>query len=213
MKEVLECRERLSGLGSKALSNFELLNILICDINKSRAIAKHEEFYGCLPRCESLEEIREFYNLTKPQASKLMAALEIGKRIARASSLQRARIESPQDSYEYLKHSLRYLSKERFLILLLNSKNWVIKEIEIATGTINGVCISPREVFAPAIVNHALQIVIAHNHPTGDPAPSKEDISLTRTLKATGEMVGIYVIDHIIVGDDRYYSFKEEGRL
>lgn len=108
---------------------------------------------------------------------------------------------------------LRSETHERFLVLLLNTKNRVIQTEQIAEGSLNSAVVHPREVFAPAITAHAAAILVAHNHPSGDPTPSREDRNLTRVLAKTGEIMGIPVLDHLVIGDGVYYSFKEHGEL
>lgn len=98
-------------------------------------------------------------------------------------------------------------------MLLLNTKNHILRKEQISEGSLSASVVHPREVFATAIVNHAASIIVAHNHPSGDPAPSSEDEHLTRALQKTGDIIGIPVLDHIIVGDGSYYSFKEHGIL
>jgi DNA repair protein RadC len=108
---------------------------------------------------------------------------------------------------------LRNETHEKFVVLLLNTKNRIIKTEQIAEGSLTSAVVHPREVFAPAVVAHAACILVAHNHPSGDPYPSAEDRSLTHALEEAGNVLGIPLLDHLVIGDGRYYSFKEHGDL
>ena len=147
------------------------------------------------------------------KAVTILAALELGKRIACANPLTRTGITSPEDGAAILMPRLRYETKEHFLVVLLNSKNMVLQVEQISEGSLNSSVVHPREVFAPAVLHHAAAILAAHNHPSGDPTPSKEDRALTATLVEAGKYMGIPVLDHIIIGDASYFSFKEHGYL
>ena len=151
--------------------------------------------------------------LTKGEAQRLIAAIEIGKRIAASDTEVRNHIASPVDAAKFLIPRLRHGTHEEFHTILLNTKNRVIKTERIAEGSLTSAVVHAREVFASAVVNHAAAILVAHNHPSGDPYPSNEDRQLTTTLEKAGKTLGIPLMDHIVVGDGRYYSFREHGEL
>ena len=146
-------------------------------------------------------------------AARLSAALELGRRLAREGPLERQRITGPRDVFELCAPRLRDLSQEEFHVLLLNTQHAVVREVVITRGTLDTSVVHAREVFRPAIAESAAAVVLVHNHPSGDPMPSPEDRAVTRQLAAAGELIGIPVIDHIVIGDARYVSFVESGLL
>ena len=172
-----------------------------------------EGIYRQLARCHRVEEIMERYEVTDEQASAVLAAMELGKRIVQAGTLEREHITSPGDAARFLMGRMRNETHEKFVVVLLNTKNRVIQVQQIAEGSLTSAVVHPREVYAPAIINHAACILVAHNHPSGDPYPSTEDRSLTNALTEAGNVIGIPLLDHVIIGDGGYYSFKEHGAL
>ncbi len=122
-------------------------------------------------------------------------------------------LSRPADAAHVLKGRLRHETHERFLVVLLNTKNRINKIEQISEGSLTSAVVHPREVFAPAIVTHAAAILVAHNHPSGDSYPSIDDRNLTAVLSKAGDLIGIPLMDHIIIGDSRYYSFKEQGNV
>ena len=213
-------RERLCRLGAAALSNAELLAVLVGSGTKSRSalriaeeMTRNEGLYRQVARWHKVQEFRQIKGLGVARASRILAALELGRRVACASAVEYEHITSPSDGAQYLMGRLRNENHERFLVLLLNTKNKVIKTEQVAEGSLNSVAIHPREVYAPAVLAHAACILAAHNHPSGDPAPSAEDRHLTKVLSQAGEILGIPLLDHLVIGDGCYYSFKEHGDL
>lgn len=124
-----------------------------------------------------------------------------------------AKVRSPNDVWEFLKEKARSWPQERFLVLHLDTQHWVRHYETVTVGTLDSSIIHPREVFRGAILTNSAAILLAHNHPSGDPAPSPEDRSVTRQLVRAGEILGIRVLDHVILGDERYFSFMEEGQM
>lgn len=169
--------------------------------------------YSQLARCHRVEEIMGKYEVTDEQASAVLAAIELGKRIAQAGALDREHVASPGDAARFLMGRMRNETREKFMVMLLNTKNRVIQVLQVAEGSLTSAVVHPREVFAPAIVNHAACILVAHNHPSGDPYPSTEDRNLTTALEEAGNMIGIPLMDHLVIGDGYYYSFKEHGDM
>ncbi len=213
-------RERLCSLGAGVLTNAELLAILIGSgtqgvsaLQIASQLTAHERLYREVARWRRVQDFQHVKGLGTARAARILAALELGKRLACASAVESACISSPDAGAQYLMGRLRSETHERFLVLLLNTKNHVIQTEQIAEGSLNSAVVHPREVFAPAITAHAAAILVAHNHPSGDPTPSREDRNLTRVLAKTGEIMGIPVLDHLVIGDGVYYSFKEHGEL
>lgn len=146
-------------------------------------------------------------------AARLAAALELGRRLAREGPLERVRIQGPGDVFERCAPTLRDLRQEEFLVLLLNTQHAVIRELVVTRGTLDTSVVHAREVFRAAIAESAAAIILVHNHPSGDPTPSPEDRDVTLQLAAAGQLIGIPVLDHIVIGDACYVSFVESGLL
>ncbi|MFO7892658.1 MAG: DNA repair protein RadC, partial [Longimicrobiales bacterium] len=132
---------------------------------------------------------------------------------AREGPVERGRIGGPRDVYERCGPAMRDLQREEFRVLLLNSQHEVVRELTVTTGVLDGSVIHPREVFKEAIAQNAAAVLLVHNHPSGDPTPSAEDRAVTQQIAGAGELVGIPVLDHVVIGDGRYASFVESGLL
>lgn len=157
------------------------------------------------------QELMQIPGIGKIKAQQVVAALELAKLLNTPKSPPSV-IRSPQDAYELLYTELAYLQKEHFVCLFLNTKNHIIGQPEtISIGSLSAAIVHPREVFRAAIKRSSAALICAHNHPSGDPTPSSEDISLTSRLVQAGEIIGIDVLDHLIIGDSRYVSLKEKG--
>ena len=213
-------REKLINNGAAALTDSELLAILIGSgtqeksaLDIARDLTADNGILKNIALVHDVKELAKTKGLGRAKAALIIAALELGRRIAGAEPLVRDSITSPEDGVALLMPRLRYESKEHFLVVLLNSKNKVLDVEQISEGSLNSSVVHPREVFAPAVLHHAAAILTAHNHPSGDPTPSKEDMDLTNTLVQAGKYMGIPVLDHIIIGDAKYFSFKEHSYL
>ena len=213
-------REKLIKNGAAALTDSELLAILIGSgtpeksaLDIARDLTADNGVLNNIAIVHDVKELAKTKGLGRAKASIIIAALELGRRIASAEPLLRDSITSPEDGVALMMPRLRYEVKEHFLVVLLNSKNKVLEIKQISEGSLNSSVVHPREVFAPAVLHHAAAILTAHNHPSGDPTPSKEDKDLTNTLVQAGKYMGIPVLDHIIIGDARYFSFKEHSYL
>ena len=160
----------------------------------------------------TLEKFKSFKGISDAKASQLLALSELSKRISTLKT-ERIKISSPNDAAVVMMEEMRYYKKEYFKIILLDTKNNILKVSEISVGSLNSSIVHPREVFAEAIVNSSSSIILVHNHPSGEPEPSNEDIALTNRLAECGKIIGIKIIDHIIIGDGIFYSFKEEGLI
>lgn len=147
------------------------------------------------------------------KAAQLLAAVEMGRRTLAHAPRARIQLRTPHDAAAYLLPAFGSRPVEQFGLVLLDSKHRVLRTSIIAIGTLNSTIVEPRDVFREAIVGGAAALVVFHNHPSGDPSPSPDDVNLTERLRATGALVGIALVDHLVLGDARYCSFKEIGRL
>lgn len=213
-------REKMAAYGASVLSDAELIAILLRTGTKEKNVyelanelTEDGGLYKHLAGITQLNELTKVNGLGPAKASTILAALEIGRRLASAKAIEKKCFSCPQDGADFLMPRLRFALKEQFLVVLLNSKNKVIGTEVVSEGSLTGSVVHPREVFQPAILRHAAAIVVAHNHPSGDPHPSKEDRDVTKMLVDAGKTMGIPVLDHIIIGDGTYYSFQEEGAI
>lgn len=212
-------REKLIKNGAHYLTEVELLAILIRNGTKEKsALDLAKDIIKQFTNLANLAKT-DVYTLAKikgiglVKAVSIVAALELGKRIMAAEGLALTSINSPTDIAKILSPLLRYENKEQFYVLLLNIKNKLIGLEKISEGTLNATIAEPREVFARAITRNAAALIIAHNHPSGDSSPSQEDRNTTTRMCTAGEILGIKVLDHIIVGNGNYYSFKEKSLM
>jgi|SRR5690554_1019772 len=221
MKDIpadMRPREKLLRYGPGVLSDQELLAIIIRtgsrDANAVQlaesVLYQFRDLRG-INQAE-LEELCAAHGIGYAKAAQIKAALELGRRLNQLDS-EVLRIKSPQDVAAWVMEDLRYLQHEQFLILMLNTKNGIISSEEVSRGSLNASIVHPREVFTRAIKRSAAAIILVHNHPSGDPTPSQEDINVTRRLVEVGRLVGIDVLDHLIIGDGVFASLKEKGYL
>lgn len=151
--------------------------------------------------------------LTPAAYKKVMAIRELSKRLLEEGSREYSRVRGPEDAAAYLMPILRYEVKENFVVLLLNTQNKIIGHRVVSIGSLSASIVHPREVFKEAIKVNAASIIVAHNHPSGDPTPSREDVAVTKRLVKAGNVMDINVLDHIIIGDSKYLSMKEKGHM
>lgn len=224
-------RERLASLGPTALATRELLAILIdtgtsatsgrpgrSSIDLATDLLRHFEAEGgggALRRlgCAQLPEICRVTGIGSAKATRIAAALELGRRALQESRPDRERIRSAADVYEQVRLRMRDLAHEEFHVLLLNTQNAVLRHLVVTRGTLDASLVHPREVFRAAIAEAAASVIVIHNHPSGDPTPSAEDRAVTRQLVDAGRLVGIDVLDHVVIGEGRYVSFAEAGLM
>jgi DNA repair protein RadC len=212
-------RERMMRYGADALSHAELLAILLRTGTRQESaihvaqkiLNRAGEIRGLVNL--SLEELMEIKGVGEAKAIQLLAGIEIGRRLARSAPKELPVIRSPKDAADMVMDQLRYLHKEHFVCLFLNTKNHLIGQETLSMGSLNASIVHPREVFRAAMKCSSASIVCIHNHPSGDPSPSPEDIQITRRLCEAGEIVGIDVLDHVIIGDGRFVSLKERGLM
>ncbi|MBW8350201.1 DNA repair protein RadC [Bacillus sp. IITD106] len=212
-------RERLINNGAESLSNHELLAILLRTGTKSESVIQLAnrlltQFGGLMwLKDAALEEMTNLKGIGKAKAVQIAAAVELGRRISNLSYDERYVIRSPEDGANYVMNDMRFLTQEHFVALYLNTKNQVIHRQTIFIGSLNASIVHPREVFKEAIRRSAASIICLHNHPSGDPSPSREDIEVTKRLVECGKLVGIELLDHLIIGDKKYVSMKEKGYM
>jgi DNA repair protein RadC len=210
-------RERLVQFGANALSSAELLAILLRTGTPEMTavqLAQHLlTSMGSLRAIASAKpsELAQVKGIGLAKAAQLLAAVELGRRIALEAMGEQPAITRPEDVYALLHHQLRDEKQEHVILLLLNTKNRVIQQITLTKGTLDASLLHPREVFREAIRHSASSIILAHNHPSGDPTPSSEDIQMTNRLHQAGQLLGIDLLDHVILGDGRWVSLKAQG--
>lgn len=214
-------REKLLSLGAKQLSNIELLAILLHSGTRQKSViqvaqellsAYKENGLASIVNVAPTELIR-IDGIGPAKTATLLAAMELGLRLAKQPSAEKFAIRRPEDAAMYAMPRLRYEQREHFALLLLDTKNQVMAFPDVSIGSLNASIVHPREVFRCAISYAASSIILVHNHPSGDPSPSREDLNVTKRLLKAGEILDIEILDHIIIGDNKYTSLKEQGML
>ncbi|GAM09722.1 hypothetical protein OR1_02002 [Geobacter sp. OR-1] len=214
-------RERLIRSGADGLSDAELLALIIrtgdfsakvSAIDLGRELLREFGDLRGLARA-SVAEICRVKGAGPAKAASIKAALELAGRCDSHDITAQERYSSSLQVYEHYRFRFRDRKKEYVMALLLDGKNRVIREVPISEGSLNQSIVHPREVFNPAVRDSAAAIILVHNHPTGDPSPSREDLELTRRLREAGEVMGIRVLDHVIIGDGSYVSLADKGYL
>ena len=211
-------RERLLKNGAAALSDSELLAIIL------RTGSRQENVINLSKRILSQYNLRQLstiniaqlvkiHGIKESKAAQITACFEIARRLESFNEEAKPRINSPEDVYRRIYPRMREQKKENFIELCLDTKNQIIREETISIGSLNANIVHPREVFKTALAVSAAHIIVAHNHPSGDPTPSREDIEVTKKLIEAGEIIGINVLDHVIIGDGRHFSMKEAGHI
>ena len=213
-------RERLVNAGAGALKDTELLAILFRtgsrELNALRLAEELLKRFSDLRGVAraSLKELQEVKGVGRVKAIEIKAALELGMRLATHHNRNlRDRMDRPEAVHEHLKHAFKEYETEHFKALLLNTKNELLRVVEISHGGVDETVAAPRDVFRQAVREGASGVVVAHNHPSGDPEPSRADLLLTRRLKEAADIIGIRFLDHVIFGDGRYVSLKERGEM
>ncbi len=213
-------REKMIRYGCNAMSNAELLAVLIGSGTKNKSaievaqdiLTLDESGISFLGRC-TFEEISAIDGIGEAKACKILAAFELGRRIATRPAADKIVIDSYSDVADLFMEKMRYYQEEHFHAVLVNAHGGVISSEEIAIGDIMSMVIHPREVFAMAIRKSAAGIVLAHNHPSGDCTPSVDDINTTKRLIEAGKIIGIRVLDHIVIGDGTFTSMKSKNLI
>ncbi|PID79902.1 MAG: hypothetical protein CSB19_01535 [Clostridiales bacterium] len=212
-------QERLMHKGAKALSNSELIAIIIrTGTSQKSAISLAAEL---LERSGGLRgligsevsQLRRIKGIGQSKACQIVASVELAKRVSGQTEYKATQFNGPLDVYNYVIGELKFADRENFLVVGLNTKNVIIGRHLVSIGTLNQTLVHPREVFNWAIKMNCAAIVVVHNHPSGFVEPSAEDIALTSRIVEAGRILGIKVLDHIIVGNDDYYSLKANGKM
>ncbi len=211
-------RERLLKLGSEALSAQEILALILgrgvkgesVMVTAQRLLSRFGNLKGVANA--SIEELTEIRGIGPAKAAQIKAAVELSKRLeAPVDEREKPVVKSPEDVVSIVKSQLKGKKKEHFLVLCLDTRNKAINYKSVSMGSLDTSIVHPREVFKEAISSSAASVIFVHNHPSGDPEPSKEDIELTKRLAKAGEIMGIEVLDHIIVCDKSYSSLKAKN--
>lgn len=213
-------REKLLREGAGKLSNVEILSILIGSGTKSKSamelaidiLSLDKTGIRYLAECRP-EELRKIKGIGNAKVCELLAAVELGKRIASVAVAEKDVIRSSAHIAEIFMERMRYYKKEHFMSLLINAKGKIIEEVEISIGDLCSSATHPREVFVDAIRRSAGSVAFIHNHPSGDPTPSQTDIDTTKHLIEAGKILGIPVLDHIVIGDGVYVSMRAKGLI
>jgi len=210
-------RERLLAEGAESLSSAELLAILLGSGTQKMPVLQLAQelivrFNGLAQLADAtIEELCQINGIGQAKAIQIKACFALGSRACRQTLSPRYKIEHPSHAYHLLRDQVQNEKREHFLALFLDTKNQLITHQVIAIGTLSETLVHPREVFYPAIRHKAARIIVAHNHPSGDPTPSQHDYSLTKSLVATGRLIGIPVTDHLIIGGEGFISLRQKG--
>lgn len=212
-------RERMFRYGADTLSNAELLAIILRTGTKqenivtlsNNLIKESGGLNGLLNM--SLDEFMNLHGIGRAKAAQLVAISELSKRFRSYRSGDVYKISQPRDAADFVMEDMRNFNVEHLRVIMLNTKNVVISIRDVSVGSLNASIVHPREVFCEAIKKRSASIIICHNHPSGDPTPSSEDISITKRLKECGKIIGIELLDHLIIGDGVFISLKEKGIL
>lgn len=219
MPEQERPRERLENVGPEALRDAELLAVLFrTGTREEGAVALAERLlrhFGDLRKLgqASLDELQQVRGIGRVKAIEIKAALELGRRALDYARPSRPKIRTSADVSALLMSKFLACETEHFKALLLNTKQEVMKVVDISAGSIDATLAAPLDVFRQAVRESAPNVVVAHNHPSGDPEPSRADVELTKRLKDAGALLGITVLDHVIFGDKRYVSLKDRGMM
>lgn len=211
-------RSRLLKGGSASLSTAELLSIILRtgSVQENALSLAHRLLaqYN-LQQLSSINptQLMDIHGIKTSKAAQIAACFELARRLESFSAGDRPVVNSPEDVYRQVYPRMREQKKESFIELCLDTKNHITREDTISTGSLNANIVHPREVFKTALIESAAHIIVVHNHPSGDPSPSREDIEITKKLVEAGKIIGIDVLDHVIIGEGRHYSMKEAGHI
>lgn len=214
-------REKLLQRGPEALSDTELLALVLRSGDATSGNSAIDQGRVLIQRFGGLRdlagatvtELRSIKGIGPAKAAELLAVFELARRFGRSPLRPGDRYTTPQAVFAHFHERLRDHKRERFIALLLDSKNRLLREVGISEGSLTASIVHPREVFAPVVRESAAAVLFVHNHPSGDPAPSREDLDITLRLKEAGELMGVRVLDHIIIGSEGYVSLADRGLL
>lgn len=212
-------RERLLKHGADAISTAELIAIILGSGMKGMPVLQLAQQviarFGSLEKLAeaTIQEICEIKGMGQAKAIQLLAAINLGMRASRTTAILKEKILNPRQAYLLIKDKIKNEKKEHIVVVLLDAKGCVIHTQTVAIGTLTKSLVHPREIFNPAIRHNAASIILAHNHPSGDPTPSLEDLETTEQLIAAGQLIGIAINDHLIIGDNTYISIRQQGAV
>ena len=214
-------REKLITYGASALSNAELLAVLLHTGTREHSVlhlaesvlGKYKERGMAAMAQMSVRDLADIHGIGPSKAATILAAVELGRRLLQKAAAKVQIVHGPEDAAHFAMPHLRYEQKEHFAVLLLNTKNHILGLRDISIGSLSASIVHPREVFSMAIRYAAASMILVHNHPSGDPNPSREDLAVTDRLVKAGRILDIPVLDHIILGDNRFLSLKEKGMI
>ncbi|MDO4680112.1 MAG: DNA repair protein RadC [Aerococcus sp.] len=217
MPQSLRPRERLMQYGTEALPTYELLAILLGSGQRGenavqlamRILNQFDGLFGL--KHATYEELTTLPGIGPSKALTILAAIALGERMAQEKGIKNGTITSCEDAGAYFLPRLKDLEQEHVMVLFLNMKNEIVRQKTIFIGSLNTSVAHPREIFKEAIRSAAAHIIVAHNHPSGNPTPSKADLAFTERLVKVGELVGIDIVDHLIIGEDDFVSLREKG--
>lgn len=214
--------EKCERLGAEALTDAELLSIIIRtgargehSLALAQKILSLNEPAGILGLLHlSLPELTAVKGIGRVKGLQLLCIGELSKRIWKTLAVQETKhYESPEEIAAFYMEDMRHMEQEELHLMMFNTKNMLIRESCLFRGTVNASVASSREIFIEALRYHAVRLALVHNHPSGDSSPSREDIGLTEKVERAGELLGLTLLDHVIIGDNSYFSFKERGML
>ena len=212
--------EKCEKYGASALSDAELLAVILrsgtCNLRSTDVAIKllnhrSDEKGLCGLQYMTPKELRTIPGIGRVKAILLLCVMELCNRMAKACKSKGLILTNPNSIADVYMQEMRFLTKEQTKVLFFDTKNRLLGEKVVSVGCVNASIMSPRDIFLAALQESAVHIILLHNHPSGDPTPSKEDLMVTKRMKEAGNLIGISLLDHIIIGDNRYVSFKEEG--
>ena len=214
-------REKLLDKGPEALTDAELLAILLRTGNASSHESALDHAHLLLHQfnglkgidAASMRDLTAIKGIGPAKTAQLKAGLEIGRRMGQKKWEPGSPFRSSEDVFRHFHEKLENEKREIFYVVLLTNKNRKIREVKVSEGSLTASLVHPREVYNPVIRESAAAVIFVHNHPSGDPAPSPEDLEITRRLKEVGEVMGVRVLDHVVIGKDRYFSYSDRGLL
>jgi DNA repair protein RadC len=210
-------RERLAHLGPQALATAELLAILLrVGVPGENAVQVGQRLLTCFKGINGLqrapfEELCNQHGIGEAKAAQIMAAIELGRRLSAESPAERQAVNCPADAADLVRYEMSALEQEHLKVILLDTRNRVLDIVEIYKGSVNSSQVQVGELFKPAIRRNAPALIVVHNHPSGDPTPSPDDVVVTRAIVQAGKLLDVDVLDHMIIGQGRWVSLKERG--
>jgi DNA repair protein RadC len=210
-------RERLAALGPQALSNAELIAILLrVGVKGENAVQVGQRLLNKFGGLTGLHrapfaELKKEHGLKDAKAAQIKAAIELGRRLTLESPEERPSINSPADAAALVQYEMSALEQEHLRVILLDRRNRVLETVEIYKGSVNSSQVRVGEIFKEAIRRNASALIVVHNHPSGDPTPSPDDVAVTRAVVQAGKMLDVEVLDHMVIGQGRWVSLKERG--